>query len=67
MAITPVVLTKVDLKNLNNNLLDCEAICQDLDRAERAGVPNIQFLRDACHQCRDQTIALKKEYFPGDK
>ncbi len=60
-------LGKQELKILNQDLTDCELIKQDLDRAEMAGVPNIEHLREAVAKCEERINNLLAHYNPRGK
>jgi len=56
------ILSKEELKRMNNNLKDCDDIAEDLERARRAGVPNVEHLEEAVKTCRERIAAIKAVY-----
>ena len=64
---TPFKLSKQELKKFNEHLHDCEAIKQDLERAQQAGVPNIEHLLAELESCKERISRLKAAYNPGER
>ena len=60
-------LSQQELRRINQDLKDLEDIADDLKQAQDAGVPNVEFLLDACDTCKQRIIALKKVYAKGKK
>lgn len=55
-------LTKQDLQKINQGLKDLADIMEDLERAEKAGVPNIEHIKAACSTCEERLNGFKAQY-----
>jgi hypothetical protein len=50
---------------MNRDLGELEQIMEDIQRAKRANVPDIDEMERKCHHCQESIRELKREYFPG--
>lgn len=60
-------LSKRELQILNQGLIDCQNILDDLERAKNAGVPNIESIEESVNVCQERINKLKSTYASNKK
>lgn len=60
-------LSKAELERFNKDLADCDLILEDIQRAQAAGVPNMDVLMERLELCRGRIEAIKAQYAKDKK
>jgi len=59
-----MVLSDKDRKLINTHLAELKAIREDLEKAKKANVPNLQSIENVVEECENNCKAIKAVYFP---